>query len=217
MSVGAYGLEELGIVVKGACQLVGIALVEIGAEAVVPLECFVAVECVAATHADAFEELVLLHQTAYLLEVAHRALVPVCEVGFVEGGDGYDVESLVAAVVDGGLEQAYPLGGFAHIVLAVLFGIVVAAEYLVVAVEGDVLHSREGYDAQAVVQVLLLRGAQLAVFVDEVAGLERHASRAEILLADVIGASAYIVFAGPCRVEPPEHGSLHTLVGGAEQ
>lgn len=118
--IGTHGLEEFGVVVKRTCELVGVTLVDIGAETIVPFQSFVAVEGVATADADVFEELIFLHKAAYLLEIGHGALIPIGIVGLVEGGDAHYIKPLVATIVDRSLEELDPLGRFAYVVFAVL-------------------------------------------------------------------------------------------------
>ena len=113
-------LDVAEVDVEAVCECDRLAFGEVGTQTIVPLERFVAVERIASTDADTFEELILLHQSAYLLEMGHSTLIPFRVVCLVEGGYAHHVVSFGAAIVYRGLEELNPFSGFSYVVSTVL-------------------------------------------------------------------------------------------------
>ena len=130
---GAYGLEKVGIVVERACQLMGVALIDIRLHIVVPRISLITVQRVAAANPDAVEESVFLDEPCDFLEVCLSALSPRSVVRLVERKDAHDVHPHGLRKFHTRLDHLVPF-----LRLAIIVG---GIERLMVTVEHHILHT----------------------------------------------------------------------------
>ena len=224
-----YSGEEVCVVVERAGQLVRVAFVQVCLQIIVPRECPVIVECVAATNADAIEERVLLQQFGDAMEVGHRlglvgGLFPHV-VGLVEGGDAHHLQTLTLHVCYTGLDEFVPFLWFTSVVgaacvVGLFCGVAVLVnqfeQCLVVAVDVHLLGAGPLDEVAAPFQPLLLTFGQrvgaIAVVDDEVDGLEGYAASGEVARADVGDTAVHVVVPVPCGIHAPVHFVFFTCV-----
>ena len=207
--------EEVGVVVKTTCQLVGVAPVHVGLQSVVPLRCIVVVECVAAGHGYVLQSrIVLLYLPGNLFHVAQRTLSPTV-VRLVERRQGNDL------VIGVGLNPRHTcvdeLRPVVGVGLAVLHVVVHDARLLVfVEYQVDAIAHKVGHGI-ALPQHLYLRRSERPVVVQRLGGLERAAHKRQVGQSDVVDALAHVLLVEPRHVHSPAHGQLHALVRGGER
>ena len=90
--------EEVGIVVKGTSELMGVAFLNYITQRLIPVPCTVGVESVATTEPNPVEEGVLTNEFANVIEVAFPPVFVLVEIGFVIGGYGYDLHTVLLTI-----------------------------------------------------------------------------------------------------------------------
>ena len=126
VAVGLHLLEEIGIVVKRACQLVRVAFVNVVETMVVPLQGIITIERIAGTYADIVKIGVCLNQAANLFHAVLGALSPFAIVRLVEWRDTHHVHAALLGISYTGFDELVPslrlvqIEGLVFLVVAVL-------------------------------------------------------------------------------------------------
>ena len=197
LAIVLHGLEEKGIVIEGTRQLMGVSLVKIILECVVPRQGLIAIKRIAATDADSGEIGIRLDEFADFQEIGFCAFVPCLIIRLIEWRHTLYGESFLLGILHGGLDNAVPL-----LRLALVVGCI---ERLMVAVDFHRSGSRELDMGDAGIEGSFLGCRKLAVLSHQVARLERNSTRRNQILADVVGSSAHVTLVVPSGIHAPAH------------
>ena len=197
LAIVLHGLEEKGIVIEGTRQLMGVSLVKIIFECVVPRQSLITIKRITATDADSGEIGIRLDEFADVLEIGLCAFVPCRIIRLIEWRHTLYGESFLLGILHGGLDNAVPL-----LRLALVVGCI---ERLMVAVDFHRSGSRELDMGDAGIEGSFLSCRKLAVLSHQVARLERNSTRRNQILADVVGSSAHVTLVVPSGIHAPAH------------
>ena len=206
----------------------GVSLIEVVIQKIVPGECLIIIQRVAAAHAYVLEEVVCLDQFGNGKEVLHSlafagGLFPNV-VRLIEWRDAHHVKTQTLHVGNTCLDEFVPffrlalIVGSASIVSYLLvvgidrivaIGIHLAEKGFVIAVQIHHCSACQFDQVAATFQFFLLTGSQgvgaVAIVSHEVNGLEGYTACGEVTLADMADAPVNIVTPVPGGIHAPVH------------